>query len=64
MIVDEDGDMIKGSFKWLALELEDLVMIKGTHYEKGPYTEYFLPSGDRVLGTRTYEEESDCCTSQ
>lgn len=59
MTVDENDDMIKGTFKWLGIELEDLEQVEGRHDEKGPYTEYFTPGGERVLGTREYREESE-----
>ncbi len=61
MKVDENGDMIKGSFKWLKLQLENLEQVEGHHEEKGQYTELFTPDGQRVMGTREYldEYESD-----
>ena len=60
----KDGEMVKGSFKWLDVELEECEEVTGHHREKGPYSELFLPSGERILGTREYHEEDDCCKTQ
>lgn len=54
MEVDAQDEMIKDSFKWLPFDLEDLQEIEGVHKEKGFYTEYLTPDGERVMGTRVY----------
>ncbi len=62
MKTDENDKMVKGSFQWLNIELNDLVQVEGfSELENKRYLEYRLLSGEPVIGTREYESEDDLC---